>query len=500
MAIMKMGVLSDVHIGYALRIGDFLVTPLHVLVALGPHEKTMMVANCNDPKRKYVMGFSGYVKSKLFPDLAYLKLDQSKWSLLGVSMARVAKDSADKATPQVECVGMKRNKSIGFIRKTDRIGVYSYSGSTIPGMSGAGYFYGNILIGLHDGAQGDINVGFSASAVAREMGTIFEAEASEDMLNIDSKTRDGLRKMGWTDRDVEQWCAGAWREDDSWAQRISAANTMAKGESSKKNVGIKIGKIGVTLPSDVIKTQATEPNVIHLDPPAESWETFMDLEACAAQAELDPRIEEITIEEPSVKSTTKLGVPGSDLEERVRVLELLVTGLLEAQEVFETKQKEKEAEFVETLEMRVLARLNDVKEALRQEVASRTAAKARKCPGCNRICPSLSSLRNHRRKHCENSIPMEQLKKTGAIKKESAFVADRIKTVKEKPFLDRHPNSRIARDSPYYNTLSTKEPNQNCPASEGNPSGTLAYQSGVSRDLRKRLERMVGRTSGGGPN
>nr|QVG74722.1 hypothetical protein [Virus sp.]UCD55923.1 MAG: hypothetical protein [Solemoviridae sp.] len=403
-------------------------------------------------------------------------------------MARVVKDSADKATPQVECVGMKKQKSIGFIRKTDRVGLFSYSGSTVPGMSGAGYFYGNLLVGIHDGAQGSVNVGFSAGAVVQEMGMIFEAEASEDMLNIDSHTREGFKKMGWTNADVDKFCSRLWKDDDSWAQKISTASRIGRGESSK-NVGIKIGKIGVTLPDDVIKTQATVEEVISLD--GSNITAHSDSEQLVGAPSIS--VEEVEEEQPEVTDTMKLGSRFNTLAEKVDVLEKLVLEMLKAEEAREEEVAVREAELVETLEMRVLARLNDVKNAIKQELADK-ATNAKKCPGCGRICPSLASLRNHRRKQCAQSIPLNELKK-GAVKKESAFVADRIKTVKEKPFLGKRPNSRIPKESPYYDTLSTREPSQSCRVSEESPCGTHEYQSGVSQDLRRRLERMVGRFS-----
>nr|QVG74726.1 hypothetical protein 1 [Virus sp.] len=393
---------------------------------------------------------------------------------------------------------MNRQKSIGFIRKTDRIGVYSYSGSTIPGMSGAGYFFGNLLVGIHDGAQGDINVGFSVSAVVREMGMIFEAEASEDLLNLDTKTRAGLKKMGWTNEDVDEWCKGAWREDDSWVQKLNSARVLAQGESSKKNVGIKIGKIGVTLPGDVVKTQSSDGEVIHLDGSNVIGHSDNQplVEAPSATVK---EVKDVAVETPDDCSDTwRLGSFG-DLESRVKVLEMLVRELLKAQEVKEQREKEKEAEYVKTLEMKLAERLSLIKDSVQQEVAARVN-KMKKCSACGKSCPSLSSLRKHRKFSCEKSIPMKEFKQgvstsKGAIKKESAFAADRVKTVKERPFLGKRQSSRIASDSPYSNTLSTRVRSSDCLVLGESQSEIPGFQPGVSQDLRRRLERMVGRFS-----
>ncbi|APG75744.1 hypothetical protein 1 [Shuangao sobemo-like virus 1] len=144
------GFLSDTHVGWGVRVVDTLVVPTHVLVEAGPNYllkgRTGSVL-CNGLPRD----------SRIMQDISYVPVEVSTWSKLGTPS--VKRKRIDVETVQsVSCCGLE-GASTGPLRQTRVRGLMYYEGTTMPGMSGAGYYIGNTCLGIHLGASTNVNCG-----------------------------------------------------------------------------------------------------------------------------------------------------------------------------------------------------------------------------------------------------------------------------------------------------------------------------------------------------
>lgn len=149
------GVFVNSHQGYGIRIGNWLVLPTHVLS--GPEIVL-------EGSRGRVVVATNYEPSKLHPDVAYIWMEDSKWTTLGTRTA----SSVPITSCHVRCTGQK-GYSTGVVNKTNIVGVLRYSGSTVPGMSGAAYVAQDRVVGMHTGASMDKNLGVSAALFVNEL-------------------------------------------------------------------------------------------------------------------------------------------------------------------------------------------------------------------------------------------------------------------------------------------------------------------------------------------
>lgn len=162
--IMIPGLLMDSHQGYGIRVGNWMVAPLHVvsgqrdIVVVGPRGKILINVQ--------------YEESRIHPDVAYLWLEDKQWVTLG--------NSSSKTTPALNGYARSygpKGYSSGTISKTRTAGVIKYSGSTISGMSGAAYMMADRVMGMHTGASGDFNLGVSTTLFVNELKYKMKSEA-----------------------------------------------------------------------------------------------------------------------------------------------------------------------------------------------------------------------------------------------------------------------------------------------------------------------------------
>nr|UGO57528.1 MAG: hypothetical protein 1 [Riboviria sp.] len=155
---------SSTFIGYGLRYGDFLVLPLHVYsLALGK-----LVA-------KNTVAVGSFVASRLLADLCYIRLNADQWASIGA--ARITSYVREVKSNSVSCCG-KSGFSTGYVRKMGELGMISYSGSTLPGYSGAAYYIGSQVVGMHLGLTGEVNCGVAMPIIAAEIAQVVCGEAS----------------------------------------------------------------------------------------------------------------------------------------------------------------------------------------------------------------------------------------------------------------------------------------------------------------------------------
>lgn len=163
-------------IGAAIRISDWLVMPAHVYASAG-----------DDPvvygKQSWI-SLKGHEYEELDTDLIAIKLSGREWSTVGVSIAVIAHSLGLKGT-FVSITGVKGTGTTGTLRHDKGVfGRVVYTGSTVPGYSGAPYMAGRQLVGLHTNG-GAINGGYSASYLLSMLNWIDKKkdEDSEDWLS-----------------------------------------------------------------------------------------------------------------------------------------------------------------------------------------------------------------------------------------------------------------------------------------------------------------------------
>nr|QVG74746.1 hypothetical protein 1 [Virus sp.] len=175
-AIMRPGLLSDTHYGFGVRVGNFLVTPEHVVAGMS---EIILSANGN----KIQVPTMPMLRSRVFSDLVYIKVSDIAWSKVGVKTASLASRVMNSNT--FASISGHRGVSSGLLTKSQMIGLLVYQGSTVPGMSGAAYVVGNSVYGVHCGVVSNENMGVSSVLIMAELKQFLIGEASEDFSATD---------------------------------------------------------------------------------------------------------------------------------------------------------------------------------------------------------------------------------------------------------------------------------------------------------------------------
>lgn len=272
-SIREAGVFTDTHLGFGVRYGDYLVTPAHVVEKEGVIQQSILLVGA---KSKVFVTVSA-IRSRGIDDLVYIYVDAKTWSMLGVSKAKV---SPRFVGTHVNCTGYS-GQSTGRLRKAPIRWLLTYTGSTLPGMSGSAYEESGLVMGLHQGASGSFNLGISSELMVAEMKKICVPESSAD-VNPDEKRPkffggdnqsvwDGIKALEHLDS----------RYKDSWigADEIDYNQTLNFDEESagSKPVTVRVPAQGIRLkregventeiamvPSDLLDfiTEMREQNVL----------------------------------------------------------------------------------------------------------------------------------------------------------------------------------------------------------------------------------------------
>lgn len=179
----RVGLFMDTFVGYGVRLDSLLVVPAHVARAAAPE---MAIGN----KGNKHMIVNPAILSDVFADLQYYPVSTNVWSQLGVAQARPVKDFS---SAQVQCVG-RPGASSGYLEPIGNIGMMKYTGSTLPGMSGAAYIKGRQWYGIHIGVVDVVsNVGYSSALIAQDakgknLMTGETVPSETEMDNIDEDT------------------------------------------------------------------------------------------------------------------------------------------------------------------------------------------------------------------------------------------------------------------------------------------------------------------------
>lgn len=219
----KPGLLTKTFVGYAVRVDMALCIPTHVLSQCGGTPLiggTRIVTN--------------WAQSLKLADVSYAILPESVFSEL-----KMRKPSIGKIEKSVlgTCAG-RSGVSTGMLRRISTIGMVSYSGSTLPGYSGAAYASQNTLYGMHTGESGAmLNCGVSAMFLSVEIKgrwAIGEGKkvmpvswfsAGEEEAPVQEKRKDRVigQRGVWTDKQLFDYIGAAVavaERGDAWFTEV----------------------------------------------------------------------------------------------------------------------------------------------------------------------------------------------------------------------------------------------------------------------------------------
>lgn len=222
----KPGLITDTFIGYGIRVLDEVIAvPAHVYTLAG--KKLLLSKPGLDCKVK-IDNYSCY-PSNLVTDLVYLKVPKSILiNDLNVSIARFAKGMPAGA---VVTINGKRGASEGSLSRFSSPGMLEYSGSTLPGYSGAPYYVGDTIYGIHSGVSGSsgVNIGISSAVLAVELRKKFVPEGS---LTFSSPSHDGSYEEDLLKR-KKRFVGATWTADEiekMYEQAFDSGTDWAKGQ------------------------------------------------------------------------------------------------------------------------------------------------------------------------------------------------------------------------------------------------------------------------------
>lgn len=171
-SIYEVGVFRNTQIGFGLRMEDYLVLPTHVLESVD-WPRTDLAAGKGT---RSVLLDSERFQDPLF-DVSYFLLTPGQWAQIGAvkgSFHNAAVSDGHRAW----CTGEK-GRSHGTLKMSSP-GMYVYTGSTLPGMSGAAYESQGGILGMHVGASGTQNLGISSVYLWRRQELLVQEESKRN--------------------------------------------------------------------------------------------------------------------------------------------------------------------------------------------------------------------------------------------------------------------------------------------------------------------------------
>lgn len=207
------GVLYDTFLGYGIRYDDVLVVPTHV------HTGADYGMLLKVDGKSFLLDATP-IRSNILSDVSYFLMDKSVWARLGVQSAKVV--GAPVSPVAVTVVG-PQGASSGYVSRNPTPYVLNYTGSTIPGYSGAPYVTNGSVIGIHAGQTNGTNVGYGAGAIAAEIAVLIYGEDTDDyQYEAKSRKRTGNMQFSgkqWTQRAHKQYegdreAQQPWRDTD----------------------------------------------------------------------------------------------------------------------------------------------------------------------------------------------------------------------------------------------------------------------------------------------
>lgn len=467
------GLLTDKFVGYGIRYKNVLVTPKHVADKI----TNMIIVG----KKSKELVNNSYLQSEVVADLVYIVLSPEIWSRLGVSEAKKSQ-LLHKTT--ANCSG-KEGTSTGFIRKMPQVGMLAFSGSTVPGMSGAAYYTGTMVIGIHDGVSNSENVGISIHVIDAEVKEILCGESfhggatDEGLVFVNGKA---VRTKDQTDRELESWNLDTINKKSRSAWSHSQTDVTERRERAKARME---------------------------DPDA--W--FLEEEECNKFASLDSqnflnlisavpdeklRAWQVTMGQ-YLQQKSRMNIQGQSDDPVAVDIGPSYQSIVNAQvaELYsdfppEVRDSIKRAPTrITLLEQEVRTMWDKFKEMQEKPTPVQFTQRHLKCDQCNRLFKNVVALTVHKSmKHQE--MEMVYRSTTVPVQGESAFSADvktAVGTDKKPAFLEKRLGRMNMR--PLQNTLKLSKPSQSPSQSQQvSQSPVTEYQKAIG-DISKVLQQAL---------
>lgn len=431
------GAFVDTFIGYGVRFRTILVVPTHVV-----RHAQMMVIEGKTGK----IGISvAPVHSRVHSDLTYFPLTEVQWSKVGVSQARVPKKVLNAL---VSCTGRKGSTS-GLLTRVEGLGIMKYAGSTVGGMSGAAYYSGQTVHGIHTGSTGAFNVGVSSLLIEGEIKklVIGETPTLDDLRGLNRASAAKVR-AGWNTEGLLKQIDEIYSKDCEWAEDFDL------------DYGAQLD------------FEAGEEATV-----SEKWlGTFIDLPINQQQNALAAM--------QSIVNAKRMATGQSDNEDTPVVLP----------KDFATMR-------FEALEKRVSFLEEWKKESEKRRVSPGTLQKDSTLPFvCGFEGEDEQGVWRCRKGFLTNAARLQHQIVKGHVVGESAFGGDVKPAVATRPVFRKRPVSQIRNSKNWRSTSNSAEQQSPSSSQQQNPSSTQDLVVETLKNLLGQLQGMGGHTSGTTPN
>lgn len=158
-------------LGGAIRYGSWLVGPDHVLSEVGGD--VMMIRG-----KQGTVPIVGKERVSLCTDMVAIRLTDTEWSSTGVKSAKLG--YLENSMLASIC-GPGGKGTTGSIRNDNILGLLEYSGTTLAGYSGCGYFVGNQCMGIHQ-RGGQVNGGVALAYIDMLLQAVDGVKQESDYL------------------------------------------------------------------------------------------------------------------------------------------------------------------------------------------------------------------------------------------------------------------------------------------------------------------------------
>lgn len=456
-----LGALREKHSGYGIRCGQVLAVPLHVIrnqeqVLLTSHRGVKMIVPVQ------------VIESITMNDVGYLQLSETAWSKLGV------KDSTVAFTMGIaSCTGLS-GTSVGRVSRSSTLGLLTYKGSTVPGMSGAAYAINSQVCGMHVGMVRGLNAGVSMELIALELKKLTQ----ESAIGVGDDEEIAREQPIWSEKDLKRVVAEAYddvRVSDRWY------------DQSRKEV-LEAVRRGIAIDwaaeeaATAAKRPCPKPRTVRFDYAQQSDD------APAAVLEVRTVTSRVMDLEDEV----------SELKQKLEQVQGRLAVLEGKREVATPKPKEYlKCEFCDSCTLTAAG----MEKHVRASHPVKAPKVLVKCEFCDESLPEKSMANHLANSHrpreefvcdcglkCRTELRLNNHKLTCTYKPESAFPSDFKKSVKQDRFLGQRRNQRTTRreNSPAGSSKSTSRgPSQSREEPPNELMGFLRHLNSTLENLQK---------------
>lgn len=375
-----------------------------------------------------------------------------------------------------------KGTSRGFIRKTTTLGQLSFSGSTIPGMSGSVYHIDGKVVGMHTGyLEKTINVGVAASLIREELKHLSYVRVESSPELADNAYPD--RETNWTEVQL------AGHIEDTYSRK-QATQRALQGEYDRIDNQRAL--------RDFLQTQTQNKNAFR----RVDYDDWNDSESGDESAFPRRKVIRTKKIKPHGPNEEEVNVPVVDMEvfERIRELEKKVARLANVSERIARLERRFEDMTGLGKPLRAAFTCDEceiscvTEEKLRNHKQSAHVVKEKfECDVCGQVCKTSNRLANHKENH--------RVKKWSCVfcnyqteNKKSLVDHITLHTLESEndakvPFLERR-KKLLTSSSPGSKDVVASQPRLLDPRK--NRSRTVRFRENTVKSLRKQPEDLAG--------